>query len=42
MRKDYDGNNEIVEGSIRELSALLRELKRQHLKIRCYSIKLKR
>jgi len=34
MRKDYDGNNEIVENSIGELRALLREIKSQHVFIR--------
>ena len=34
MRKDYDGNNEIVDGSIGELRALLREIKSQHVFIR--------
>ena len=34
MRKDYDGNNEIVEGSIGELRALLREIKSQHVFIK--------
>jgi|TARA_R110000851_G_scaffold23494_2_gene68696 hypothetical protein len=34
MRKDYDGNNEIVNGSIGELRKLLRDIKSQHIFLR--------